>query len=182
MKNFFKSAVVTGLLLTSPTAAQAGGAGMAAMPTGMSTAQTSNDTDVLFMEVATMSNLTEIKTSQLALQKSSNTAVRDFAQKMIAEHTKAQAELNQIAAKKGVKLTDKPGADQRLQYNKLSTLSGTAFDDMYKMVQVGGHQMTLDLIKTYRSIGKDAEAQAYAAKIQPAVAMHLDMAKALPGK
>lgn len=51
---------------------------------------------------------------------------------------------------------------------------------MYKKVQVQGHTMTLDLIKTYRTIGKDAQALAYAAKSEPVVAMHLEMAKKLP--
>lgn len=167
------------LSLALPTAAVAGGA---AGPLGpVSTAQVSNDTDVLFMEVATMSNLTEIQTSRLALQKSSNAQVRAFAQMMITMHTQAQAELNALAARKGVRLADKPGADQRLLYNRLTTLSGAAFDAAYKNVQVNGHQMTLDLIVTYRSIGKDAQVLAYAAKIQPVVADHLARAKALPG-
>ncbi len=53
------------LALSAPHAV-AGGAGQP--PVGaMSTAQMSNDTDVLFMEVMTISNLTEIQTSQLAL-------------------------------------------------------------------------------------------------------------------
>lgn len=167
------------LSLALPTAAVAGGA---AGPLGpVSTAQVSNDTDVLFMEVATMSNLAEIQTSRLALQKSSNAQVRTFAQMMITMHTQAQAELNALAARKGIRLADQPGADQRLQYNRLTTLSGAAFDAAYKNVQVGGHQMTLDLIVTYRSVGRDAQALAYAAKLQPVVAGHLEQARALPG-
>ena len=152
------------------------------MTRGMLTAQMSNDTDVLFMETATMSNLAEIATSRLALQKSADPAIRAFAQMMISDHTKAQEELNALAAKRGVKLTDKPGADQRLQGNKLSTLAGAAFDAEYKKVQVAGHELTLNLIKTYRTFGKDAAVLAYAAKVQPVVAGHLEMAKTLPGE
>ncbi|PNY81415.1 DUF4142 domain-containing protein [Deinococcus koreensis] len=168
------------LLLLTP-ATLAGGADMMAMAPGLSTAQTTNNADVLFMEVATMSNLAEIATSRQALARSSNAAVRAYAQKMIDEHIRAQAELSATAARKGVRLTDKPGADQRLQGDKLATLTGAAFDAEYQKVQVAGHQMTLDLIKTYRSIGKDQAALAYAAKIQPSVEMHLMDAKALPG-
>ncbi len=167
------------LALCVPTSL-AGGAQNTPMA-AMSTAQMSNDTDVLFMEVMTMSNLTEIQTSRLALQKTSNARVRAFAQEMITEHTRAQAELNAIAQAKGIKLADKPGADQRLQYNKLTTLSGAAFDAEYKKVQVDGHAMTLKLIQTYRPLAKDAQAAAYAAKTQPAVAEHLEGAKTLPG-
>ncbi|MGS0626214.1 DUF4142 domain-containing protein, partial [Ralstonia sp. VS2407] len=110
------------LALVFPTALAGGAAGQPMGP--VSTAQVSNDTDVLFMEVATMSNLTEIQTSQLALQKSSDAAVRAYAQMMITMHTRAQNELNALAGQKGVRLADKPGADQRLLYNRLSTLSG----------------------------------------------------------
>ena len=162
----------------------AGGAGAQAqqgnpMTSGVTTAQTTNNTDVLFMEVGTMSNLTEILTSQLALQKSQNAAVRAYAQRMIAEHTAAQNQLNAIAARKNVRITDKPGADQRLLFNKLSTLSGVAFDRMYVMVQVMGHDMTLKLIDNYLTIGRDPDGLAYARQIRPAVAMHLRDAQAL---
>lgn len=167
------------LSLALPTA-HAGG--MAGMPMGpVTTAQVSNDSTVLFMESISMSNLTEIKTSQLALQKSSNPQIRAFAQKMITDHTKAQNELKNLAAMKGIRITDQPGADQRLLYNKLTRLSGAQFDAMYKMVQVSGHEMTLTLIKTYRDIGGDADALAYAAKVQPVIVNHLEMAKMLPG-
>jgi putative membrane protein len=177
-KRFLTTAAALGLLVPAALA----GAAQGQAPVGpVSTAQVSNDTDVLYMEVATMSNLTEITTSQLALRKSSDAKVRAYAQQMITEHTRAQAELNAIAAAKGVKLADKPGADQRLLYNRLTTLSGAQFDAAYKNVQLSGHQMTLDLTKAYRTVAKDQQAAAYAAKIQPAVAMHLEMAKELPG-
>lgn len=180
-KNKRLMASVVALSIALPAALAGGAEGQAAAQTsGQSTAQVSNDTDVLFMEVATMSNLTEINTSRLALQKSTNARVRAYAQEMITHHTQAQAELNALAAAKGVKLTDKPGADQRLQYNRLTTLSGAAFDAAYKNVQVGGHQMTLDLIETYRTVAKDQQAAAYAAKTQPVVARHLAEAKTLP--
>lgn len=70
--------MLTTLALCLPMAA-AGGAGPAAMTSGVSTAQTSTSTDVLFMEVAGMSNLAEIATSHLALRKSGNAAVRAYA-------------------------------------------------------------------------------------------------------
>lgn len=98
-KRLALSALMLSLALPSATALAGG---MEGMPMGpVSTAQVSNDSDVLFMEVMTMSNLTEITTSQLALKKSSNAEVRAFAQTMINHHTKAQAELEALAAKKG---------------------------------------------------------------------------------
>ncbi|WP_027481154.1 DUF4142 domain-containing protein [Deinococcus pimensis] len=176
--------VTLGLASLAPALAGGAGAPIAqaqANPqtSGVTTAQTTNNADILAMEVSTMSNLTEILTSQLALQKSQNAAVRAYAQRMITEHTAAQQKLNAIAAAKNVKLTDKPGADQRLQYDKLSTLTGAEFDKMYVMVQVMGHDMTLKLLDTYLTIGKDPQGLAYAREIRPAVAMHLRDAQAI---
>lgn len=166
------------LTLSLSPVALAGGAAQPMAP--VSTAQLSNDSNVLFMEVMSMSNLAEIQTSDLALKRSQNPEVRTFAEHMISMHTQAQKELRTLAASKGVFLTTKPGADQRLQYNKLSTLSGAAFDAEYKAVQAMGHKSTLSLIQTYRSVGKDAATLALAAKAEPMVASHLAEAGRLP--
>lgn len=176
--------LVVTLGLASLGSAFAGGSGAPLaqgnpQTSGVTTADTSNNTDILAMEVSTMSNLTEILTSQLALQKSQNAAVRAYAQRMITEHTAAQQKLNAIASAKGVRLTDKPGADQRLQYNKLATLTGAEFDRMYIMVQVMGHDMTLKLVDTYLTIGRDPQGLAYAREMRPAIAMHLRDAQAI---
>lgn len=66
--------------------------------------------------------------------------------------------------------------------NKLATLTGAAFDAMYKRVQALGPYRTLDLIMAYRTIGRGQMALAYAAKMQPAVEMHLQDAMDLPGQ
>ena len=136
--------------------------------------------DENFMKAATMSNLAEIVTSKLALQKSDDASVKAFAQQMIDDHTKAQNELAQFAKQKGVMLPDMPGADQQVMAAKLEGLSGPAFDMEYKNVQVMGHQNTVALLTTYRSIGKENDVTQYAAKIQPIVEMHLMEAKQLP--
>lgn len=85
-----------------------GGDGMLPVTAGMSTAQMNNTSDMLFIESATITNLTEIATSRLTLQRSTDPAVPAVAQRMIAEYTMAQAELNQIASIRGIRLTDKP--------------------------------------------------------------------------
>lgn len=136
-----------------------------------------NDSAILFMDRGSMANLAEITTSQLALQKSQNADVRAYAQRMITDHTKAQNDLKARAAKKNVAIADKPGSDQRLMYNKLTTLAGNAFDMEYLKVQVMGHESTLALVDTYLSIGKDADALAYAKATRPVVAAHLQMAQ-----
>ena len=80
--------------------------------------------DKMFMIAAEHSNLAEIKTSQLALTKTSKPELKEYAQKMIEAHTKAEDDLKQLASSKGVTLPGDPGADNKAKYAKMSTLSG----------------------------------------------------------
>jgi predicted outer membrane protein len=54
------------------------------------TSQMQANVDMLFVATATMSNAFEVESSRLALQRSSDAALKKYAQKMIDEHTKAQ--------------------------------------------------------------------------------------------
>lgn len=166
------------LALSTLMPAVAGGAeAQAQARPGAINPDATNDSTVLFMDRGSMANLAEITTSQLALQKSQNADVRAYAQRMITDHTRAQNDLRARAARKNVAIADKPGSDQRLMYNKLTTLSGNAFDMEYLKVQVMGHENTLAVVDTYLSIGKDPEALAYARAQRPVVADHLQMAR-----
>jgi len=60
--------------------------------------------DASFVEQAAMSNVTEIKVSELAVSQSTNTSVRELAQQMIDDHTKAFDSLKEIAQNKGIML------------------------------------------------------------------------------
>src|SRR4051794_35989548 len=55
-----------------------------------------------FVKKAAQDGMTEVEVGKLALTKSQDPAVRGFAQKMVDDHSKANAELAQIAAAKGV--------------------------------------------------------------------------------
>ncbi len=58
--------------------------------------------DASFVEQAAMANVSEIKMSELAVSQSTNTAVRELAQQMIDDHTKAFDSLKEIAKNKGI--------------------------------------------------------------------------------
>jgi len=170
-------ALVTTLALTLLTPAMAGGAQGTTAAATVPTALASNSPDVLWMDATSTSNLTEIMTSQLALQKSANANVRTYAQRMIADHTKAQNELRTLASMKGVRVMLVPTSHQRLMYQKLSTLSGAAFDKMYMTVQVMGHTETVSFFEAYLSVGRDPQALAAARKYLPVIQMHLEEAQ-----
>jgi putative membrane protein len=131
-----------------------------------------------FMNKAARSDMTEIKTSQLALQRSQSQEVRDYAQQMIQQHTNSSKELMQIAQSKGVDLPQNIDRKNKMMA-KLEKLSGAEFDRAYMQAQVKAHQKTLDEYQSYLKNGDDEQLIAFANKIVPIVSEHLDMAQSM---
>jgi putative membrane protein len=133
--------------------------------------------DRQFIRGAAHSNMAEIMTSQLALTRASNDQVRQFAQKMITDHRRAQSALKQIAASHSgavvPKDTDPP---HKAVLRRLSRLSGARFDREYMTAQVRGHNATVAMFKRYLEKGQDSHVRDYAVQFLPPVEDHLKMA------
>jgi putative membrane protein len=101
--------------------------------------------DRKFIEEAAIGSAAAIQTSQLALQKSSNDAVRQFAQRIISDHTKADAQLKQLAALRGVAI---PAANSKAdaEAKQLQKLDGSSFDKRYAQIEFKDHS---DMIKLF---------------------------------
>ncbi|MUG92931.1 DUF4142 domain-containing protein [Scytonema sp. UIC 10036] len=134
-----------------------------------------------FATQARQSDLLEIQTSQLALQRAKSPEVRNFAQRMIKEHTNSSQQLTKIAQQKGYKLPTTLGDANRALLTQLTNASGTNFDQAYMQGQVTAHTKTLANYQNYISNGTDAELKAFANKVAPVVAEHLKMAQSMVG-
>ncbi|MFC4453428.1 DUF4142 domain-containing protein [Deinococcus sonorensis] len=146
---------------------------------GMGMAPASMDPDTLFEQAVAGSNMFEIKTSQLALAKSSSAAVKSFAQQMIDDHTKAQAQLEALAKSQGVPLPTMLPPDLQIKVVTLSGLNGAAFDTAYIQEQTLGHQLALSIFQNELTAGKKADTRNLATALLPAIQMHLQEAQAL---
>lgn len=135
-----------------------------------------------FMNKAAQSNMAEIQAAQMALQKSQNPQVKQFAQRVINDHTKATNELKDLAAKNNVTLPTSISDDQKETANDLSQLSGKEFDQEYMDAQVEAHQDAVDLFQNEIDNGKEADVKAFAQKTLPTLKSHLEMAKSINDK
>lgn len=134
--------------------------------------------DQKFMMMAATGGMAEIEMARLALQKSSNESVKQYAQKMIDDHTAAGEELRRIASMKGVMLPTQPDARQMAMMAKMQRLSGADFDMEYvKGAGVKAHQDMEKLYMKESMSGKDMDAKTFASKTLPTVRMHLQMAR-----
>ena len=151
--------------------------------TGSGNANTSasvSSSDRKFAMTAAAGGMAEVELARLALTKASSDAVKQYAQKMIDDHTAANAELMQIATSKGITLPTAPDAKHRAMMAKMEKLSGAAFDREYAMM--AGHKDHEKMEKLFRdesTRGRDADLKAFAAKTLPVVRQHLQMARDL---
>lgn len=133
-----------------------------------------------FVKEVSMSDIFEIESSKLALQKGS-AATKAFAQQMIDAHEKTTSELKGLID--GGKVTA-PAATgmsdaQKRSFDALKDLSGKEFDDAYQDDQEDAHEDAVDVFKRYASEGDNADLKAWAAKTLPALEHHLKMAEDL---
>ncbi|MFN6495456.1 MAG: DUF4142 domain-containing protein [Nostoc sp. DedQUE01] len=133
--------------------------------------------DKEFITKVAQNDITETKMSQLLLQRSKNKAVTDFAQKMIKEHTDSNKELMDIANSKGFKLLNDISSDDKSLLDNFRLLDRQSFNRAYMQVQVQSHSKIQAEIQKYLEQGQDASLKAFADKILPVIAEHLQMAQ-----
>ncbi|MDX2232750.1 MAG: DUF4142 domain-containing protein [Leptolyngbyaceae cyanobacterium bins.349] len=141
-----------------------------------------NASDRQFMVRAAQSDMTEIMTSQMALQRASSNQVKSYAQMMIKHHTTSSNQLKPLAQQKGVTLPTDIGVDNKALVNQLSKLNGKAFDQAYMAGQVQSHTKTEAEYRRQLKEGQDADVKAFASRFLPVVAEHRQMAQNMVAK
>jgi len=136
-------------------------------------AATPEPTSQQFVTKATEANLAEIKTSQIALSKSEDTQVRNFAQEMIDDHTKANERLAALAGRKNLKVPDDTDMMHKTSLKLLETKSGSSFDKSYISQMEKDHQKALQLFRdAAKSTNVDVDLKAFATSTLPTLQQH----------
>jgi putative membrane protein len=129
--------------------------------------------DMDYAKMAGASDLFEIESSRLALEKSQNPAVRDYAQMMIAHHTTSTQALMERARMAG--MTMPPPMLMPDQVALMAQLraapAGAAFDQAYWNGQTVGHRKAWALHTGHAQHGQVFRNDA--ATVRPVVELHL---------
>lgn len=135
--------------------------------------------DLNFITQAAEDGHAEVALGKLAQQNGANQAVKEFGQRMVTDHGKANQELAAIATKLGVTPTKEPGTKQKADIKKLSKLKGADFDREYADHMVKDHEKAVALFEKEARNGKVPELKTFASKTLPVLQEHLKMAKTL---
>lgn len=131
--------------------------------------------DAKFATDAASGGMAEVSLAKLALTKTANAQIKDFADMMVKDHGKANDELMAIAKTKNITLPTEPDSTHLKKAAELEKLKGKDFDKAYVDAMVDGHKKTLELMQNEAKNAKDADLKAFATKTAPTVKMHLDM-------
>ena len=145
-------------------------------------AKTSASADSAFMHTAAIGGMAEVELGKLAVANATSSDVKQFAQRMVDDHSKANDELKALAAQKNVKLPAELDAKHKAVVDKLAKQKGAGFDAAYMSEMVNDHNTDVALFQKESKSGKDAETKAWAAKTLPTLQEHQKMAKEIHAK
>ena len=135
--------------------------------------------DQEFMVKAASGGLMEVELGKLAAQKATNAQVKEFGQKMVADHTKANAELKALAAQKNITIPTTPGEDHQEHINKLKNKTGAEFDRDYIDLMVDDHKEDVEKFEKAANNANDPDIKAFASKQVPILKQHLERARTI---
>jgi putative membrane protein len=155
---------------------------------GATSAWAAGPTDPQIAAIVVTANQVDIDAGKLAKSKAHSSDVKEFAQRMITDHSGVNKSATELVEKLHVtpepnatSASLKQGGDDNLA--KLKTLSGAAFDKAYIDHEVAYHEAVISALdKTLIPSAQNAELKALLVKVRPAFESHLDMAKELQAK
>lgn len=133
-----------------------------------------------FLKKAIEGNFAEVSMGNLAQKNGQGDDVKSYGKMLSTDHAAANQRALEAAKGLGVNPPAGPNAKQKADYEKMSKLSGPAFDKMFARHMVADHQKDIAEY-TKASKMKDAAGE-YAAGQIDILKKHLDAAKSLkPG-
>lgn len=136
-----------------------------------------DDTD--FAVTAADGGMLEVQLAELALTKASSSQVKEFAQTMITDHSKANEELKNLAQSKNISLPTSLSEENQKDYNDLAEKSGAEFDKAYCEFMVKDHKDDLEDFKKAADNAEDPDLKSWAAGKVPVLEHHLSMAEGM---
>jgi putative membrane protein len=130
-----------------------------------------------FVQKAAQGSMAEVALSNLARRRAADQDVRDFASRMVQDHSQANRQLHRLAWEKGLSVPTDMDFPHRIALTNLRNRSGEAFDRAYMRRMVDDHQSTLAMFRTYARNGADPDLRAWARQMLPALEHHRSMAR-----
>ena len=138
-----------------------------------------SENDQSFMAKAAEGGAAEVELGRLAAARAVNPVVRQFGQRMVVDHGAANAQLEALAATKGIDLPKEPGPQHRVTYDRLAALHGQEFDRAYMLDMVQDHDKDVLEFERASTAIRDPGVKAWVVQTLPTLREHQRMAHQL---
>ena len=130
-----------------------------------------------FIKDAASGGAMEVELGQAAVKNAMSQDVKDFGQRMVTDHGKANEELKTLVGEKQMQVPTQLQRKHKSKVEKLSKLSGEEFDKKYMQAMVKDHVRDVADFKKASKKAKDPELKAWIDKTLPVLEQHLQQAK-----
>lgn len=139
---------------------------------------TASAIDTAFVTDAIKGDNAEVAIGNLAADKATSQAAKDFGKMLATDHGAHKDKLAALAVTAGITVPDTPSDEGKANLDKLKGLSGAAFDKEFKRLMVDDHTKDIAKYEKQASSG-DAQTAALAKETLPTLHKHLDTANSL---
>lgn len=146
-------------------------------PTQAPEAKQLSAADRQFITDATVGGLAEVAMGKLARANGQSPGVKDFGQRLIDDHGKANDELGTIARTLGVEAPMTTDAEHQQHLDMLGKLKGAEFDRVFARHMVDGHRKMIAMFRTEAADGRSAALRNFAKGMLPTLEQHLALAE-----
>lgn len=130
-----------------------------------------------FVKTVAQDNMLEIAAADVALMRSKDGAIREYAQRIKSDHTAAGKELKMIATQHKLAVPAKADAVHAAQLQSLRNVSAGEFDRAYRDAMVKDHQAAVKLFSlASQTATLHADLRDFAERTLPTLQAHLNLA------
>jgi putative membrane protein len=174
------------VLLIGMAAAQTSGSGATSGQSGSSSSGGSSQSSGQmspyaehFLMSTAMGNQAEIELGQMAQQKASSQAVKQFAQQLVQDHQQAGQQLQTLAQQKGVSVQQQLPDEARMFRDRMQNVSGKQFDSAFMNDQIVHHAKEVQAFELMSQNSQDQAIKNFATQMLPKLQQHLQQAKSV---
>jgi putative membrane protein len=135
-----------------------------------------------FVAHAARDGIAEVELGKLASARAASEDVKQFARRMVDDHSKANDELKSLASSKNIPVPTDTDAEHKMLMDKLGKVSGAEFDRAFMDAMVTDHDHAVAKFRAFSERGDDPELKKWAEKTLPTLQAHERMAKETAAK
>jgi putative membrane protein len=138
--------------------------------------------DEYFAMKAYAEGIAEVAKSRLAMERATQPAIKEFAERMVREHTECDNKIVELCRRKGIALPATIDSVNTAAINRLAMMSGSDFDKAYMKAQACAHKAAIFFFEHEACKGEDQDIKDFASKALSTLQDHAKQAFDLAGE